>query len=69
MNLTKGVEFIPLSAGADAWAERILCYSGQSSLNREDTWARIRDAGYDVSDTAHIVQELYYSGGQPENDA
>lgn len=61
--LTDLVEFLPLEAGAEAWADKILqCRMKKAQVSREDAWLEIRRAGYDISDTAQAVYELYMQG-------
>lgn len=60
--LGTGLQFMPLGAGAAAWAECILA----APLERRDNRAALAAAGYDVADTARRLQALYLElAGRP----
>jgi Glycosyltransferase len=57
VKITDLVTFISLSESAEQWAEKILAY--QENVARENTYANIVNAGYDVKSTANWLQEFY----------
>lgn len=58
--LTDSLEFVPLKAGASVWAEKILqYYPSRYRIDREDACREVKDAGYDIADTAKMIQKLY----------
>ncbi len=57
VNLTGLVEYIPLSAPVDTWADRVLAYV--DGYRRKDTYAEIRAAGYDVETAVKRLQHFY----------
>lgn len=56
-DITGLVRFLPLEAGAKAWAQAILDSYKQNK--RGDTQGQIIKAGYDISTTAKFLQEYY----------
>ncbi len=61
-NITGNVAFLPLSDGAEVWAQRI---ADTAATFRRDTDSRskIVDAGYDIAATAQYLQDFYLSCG------
>ena len=60
--VTELVEFVPLEAGAESWADKILgCRSTWDPEVRAKAYERIREAGYDISQMAGEVSRLYGS--------
>lgn len=57
--LTDLVQQIPLSAGADAWAEAAI--TAAKKTVRRDTSAQIKKAGFDIEENANWLQEYYLS--------
>lgn len=58
--LTDRIEFLPLEAGAEFWAEMILRYHpNRYQADRQEAWREIYEAGYDISDTAKAMQVFY----------
>ena len=55
-DLTGLVEFLPLSLGADGWAEKI---KSQMPYQRQDKTAEIRKAGYDSETSAKFLESFY----------
>lgn len=47
---------LPLSAGAEAWAEKIFSFI---SFKREDCSSEIKKAGFDIKDTAKMLEQEY----------
>lgn len=47
---------LPLSAGPEVWAEKLLAFRG---FQREDTSAIIKKAGFDIQDTAKRLEQEY----------
>ena len=61
--VTELVEFVPLEAGAESWADKILgCRSTWDPEVRAKAYERIREAGYDISQMAGEVLRLYDDG-------
>ncbi len=54
---TELCEFLPLSASAEVWADKILSYA--NGYERRDVSEQIRAAGYDINDTAKKLEEIY----------
>lgn len=52
-----GVFYLPLGAGADAWAKEIAAKT--EGFERKNTCELIRKAGFDISFSAEIVQKIY----------
>jgi len=50
------VEFLPLSAGAKAWAKRLLTVSG---LERRSAAEMVSSAGYDITEVARTIQNAW----------
>lgn len=59
--LTERIEHASLSAPAEEWAEMTLRY--QQGYDRQDTYDRLRDAGYDVESIAREMERFYISEG------
>lgn len=57
VNLTRLVEYIPLSAPVDTWADKVLAYAG--GYPRKDTYAEIGATGYDVETAVKRLQHFY----------
>lgn len=57
-NITGNVRFLPLDAGAEAWADAILREVG-SSANRQNCTQAVRDAGYDIQTEARKLEMMY----------
>ena len=59
-DLTGDVRFLPLSAGAAAWADEIgkTVFSDRAERSAANT-ARIRDAGYDSGEQVRVLCEYY----------
>lgn len=57
--LTDLVQQLPLSVGAEAWAEAAIT-AAQETIRR-DTSAQIKEAGFDVEENAKWLQEYYIS--------
>lgn len=55
-NVTGTVQYLPLAAGAEKWAEAILAARGQPKADRR---AQIRAAGYDIQTSADFLQAFY----------
>lgn len=56
MKITDYVEYLPLQAGADIWAEHAWKLSQKE---RRDTGEEIRSAGYDIEYTVTILSAMY----------
>ena len=54
--VTDLVQFRPLEDSPEQWAEWILA---RSSMSRKDRYEEIKNAGYDISDTARWLQNFY----------
>lgn len=54
--LTENFYFLPLQAGAKGWAAQIL----NTPLQRANTQATLKAAGFDIADTAQRLQALYW---------
>ena len=50
------IDFLPLDDGKKEWAQRLV---SRAKEERTDTYARIKDAGYDINTTAPWLQEFY----------
>lgn len=59
------VQQIPLSVGADTWAEVILKAQG---TERRDTSEEIKRAGFDIQENAKRLQQFYLRAHEGEND-
>ena len=59
------VQQIPLSVGADTWAEIILKAQG---TERRDTSEEIKRAGFDIQENAKRLQQFYLRAHEGEND-
>lgn len=58
--VTDWIEFVPLAAGAEVWAGKLLRYRpDRYHRDREDSWRNVYDAGYDISETAKTIQRIY----------
>lgn len=58
--ITDRIEFLPLTAGADVWADKLLQYHPDSyRKDRESAWHEVYDAGYDILETAKTIQRIY----------
>ncbi|MDD6528169.1 MAG: glycosyltransferase family 1 protein [Oscillospiraceae bacterium] len=55
-DLTGLIEFLPLSSGAEAWAEKL---KSEMPLKRQDKTDRIREAGYDSETSAKWLENFY----------
>lgn len=56
--VTALANYLPLSLGAQGWAERILQGYGKYGCH-PDCSAQIRDAGFDIAATAAMLEDLY----------
>ena len=56
MNAIGMVEFMPLDAGKRTWAEKLVL---AAQTKREDTYERMKKAGYDIHTTAPWLQNFY----------
>lgn len=56
MNILNMVEYIPLDAPIEEWSEKIL---NSAMQKREDTYEKLKDAGYDINITAPWLQDFY----------
>jgi len=56
LNITGNVSYISLNAGPQAWAGQLLKAAG---TERQDCFAKIRDAGYDIHASARWLEEFY----------
>lgn len=61
--ITDLVEYLPLEAGADAWAEGIERALGCASLAREGYAEVVADAGFDIHGTVAQLAALYMGRG------
>lgn len=48
---------LPLNAGAQAWAEALVC--SDAAEKPRDTWQQVRAAGFDVEDVARKIERYY----------
>lgn len=48
---------LPLESGADYWAKSVM--SSQNLNNREEGVCEVKNAGYDISNTKHILESIY----------
>ncbi|MGN1443037.1 MAG: glycosyltransferase family 1 protein [Acutalibacteraceae bacterium] len=55
-DLTGLIEFLPLSSGAEAWAEEL---KSEMPLKRQDKTDKIREAGYDSETSAKWLENFY----------
>lgn len=55
-DLTGLIEFLPLSSGAEAWAEKL---KSEMPFERQDKTDRIRQAGYDSETSAKWLENFY----------
>lgn len=58
VNLTGTVHFLPLSAGVEAWAEQVAALTEQP-LDRTAVAGLIREKGYDITENAEKLIEVY----------
>lgn len=57
---THAVTFLPLNDGIEAWAKQVNDYLNISrSINRYSAVEQVRQAGFDINDSAAWLQELY----------
>ena len=56
-DITGNVTFLPLELPASEWAKKILEIN--SSFARKDMTQEVRDAGYDIKQTAEWLQQFY----------
>ena len=56
--ITENVDFVPLDASPEEWAEHILKYR---TFQRENTFEAVRTAGFDIGENAKKLQEYYIS--------
>ncbi|MCM1524577.1 MAG: glycosyltransferase, partial [Ruminococcus sp.] len=56
--ITDLLEYMSLSDTAEKWAEKILSYN--NGYKREDMSEQIKNAGYDINQSAKQVEELYF---------
>lgn len=56
-NITGNVEYISLNDPATRWAERVLAY--KCNYVRTDTSSLIKSSGYDITENAKVLAELY----------
>lgn len=54
--LTEKTEFLSLNDSCEKWADRILAYKGSK---RDSDISVLKEAGYDIQDTAKTIQDLY----------
>lgn len=57
--ITELLEYMPLAAGAEKWAEKILTYN--DGYERKNMAQQIREAGYDIKMSAKQVEDIYLS--------
>lgn len=58
------VEFLPLSASAEIWADKLL---EMVSYPRENTYEQIKAAGFDIAENAKKLQQFYLDVANGEN--
>lgn len=62
VKLTELVEFMPLEAGAEKWAEKIINTKiGNRSKDREKIEKEIKEAGFDIRENSKNLKKLYES--------
>lgn len=61
MDALRMVDFLDLEKGAGEWAELLLRRAGEK---REDTFEKLRDAGYDIHTMAPWLQEFYLKNAE-----
>ena len=59
--VTDGVVFLPLTAGAAAWAETVLGFRGRTRTDGAD---KVRAAGYEIRVIAEEIRKLYFAGSE-----
>lgn len=60
---TELVEVLPLSAGADVWADKLL---QMARYQRKNTYEQIKAAGFDVVENAQKLQQFYMEAANGE---
>lgn len=53
------VEVLPLAAGVDAWADRILAVLGRRPTNKEDALAKLEASSFSISQSSADIIALY----------
>lgn len=61
--ITELLHFLPLSAGPEHWAERIL-KDRERAPDRKDMTEEIRAAGYDIDDSTAMLESIYLQHGE-----
>lgn len=56
VNLTRSIDYLPIDQGINIWVNKVLNMSKERELDAPD---KVRKAGYDISDTADMIQEYY----------
>ena len=56
VGFSEDVVFLPLEAGSGAWADAVLRFRGRARADGAET---VRQAGFDIVDTAREIRELY----------
>lgn len=51
------LEYVPIAKGSQFWAEKILAY--ENGYDRRDMSKFVRDAGYDINQTANWLEKFY----------
>ena len=59
VKITDLVEFLPLTASAEKWAESVLDFIRIMNNKRPNTQKKIIEAGYDVKETAKWLEDFY----------
>lgn len=62
VKITDNLEFMSLERSAEAWAEKLLEYSG--GYERQDTYQQIVDAGYDIQSNVRWLENFYMEAAQ-----
>ena len=57
VKITDLVDFVSLDKSAEFWADKVLHYANASE--RQNTYAMISAAGYDIKENAKWLQEFY----------
>ena len=58
-DITGNVTFLPLDLPASEWADKTLAIC--ASFTRKDLTMKVREAGYDIKQTAQWLQDFYLS--------
>lgn len=57
VNLTDSIIYLPIDSGVDEWVNEALCLTGK----RMDNASKIRKKGFDIAESAKMLEKLYYS--------